>query len=128
MTVEINPRSFAGAAFVESYEHDPFARSKKTVDGPVCPADHATEPRSIDPIQGSVGASSASITLVPARHYRLVSSTNAYIRFARGSATAAVGDIYLPANVPMTILTDRWNTVAFIQVSAAGIIQAVELA
>lgn len=128
MTVEQDPRSYGGSAFIEAYEHSAKARAKKVIDGPMYPAADVGLLRSIDPIQGAVGGASASITLLMSKSYRLISSTNCYVRFSSGASTAVAGDIFLPANVAMAIETDRWNTVSFIQVSAGGIIQAVELA
>lgn len=128
MTVEQDPRSYGGSAFIEANEHSAKAKAKKVIDGPMYPAADAGLLRSIDPIQSAVGGSSSSITLIISKTYRLIASTNCYVRFSSGASTAVVGDIYLPANVAMTVETDRWETVSFIQVSSAGIIQAVELA
>ena len=58
-----------------------------------------------------------------------MSDTNLYYKLGKGATVAVVAvDIFMAANVPQTILMDGWNTLAFIQQAAGGIIQAVEIA
>ncbi len=110
----------------EYAEHSAYSKSKKVIDGPVI--FEANGAVTISPIQGTVGVASASIALLPDKAYRVVASTDTYFRLSKGGSTAVAGDIYLPANTPIVIATRRdWDSLDFIQVTMAGIIQAVEV-
>lgn len=125
MTLEF--KDVGGAGEVDYAEHSKFAKAKKVIAGPTHFVAHTTELRTASPIQGNVTGSSASITLVRGKAYRVISSTACYIRLSEGANTAVVGDIYLPANESIVIKAEPWDTLSFIQVSAGGIIQAAEI-
>jgi len=116
-----------GQGQVEFSEHATGAAAKRVVPGHLSAGDHATEPRTIDPINGVVAGASASITLLRDKTYRVMASTACYFRLSVGASTALVGDIYLPANTEIRVRTEKYDTLSFIQFAAGGIIQAVEL-
>ena len=127
MTIEWKDQ-FGGKGEVDYSEHSHPSRAKKVIQGPLTLAkDPEDDTKSIDPIQGTVGASSASITLLRNKAYRVVASVDTYIRLTIGASTAEVGDVYLPANAPIVVDTKDWDTLSFIRVSTGGIIQAVEV-
>lgn len=110
-------------------EHSQFARSKKVIPGPMFVPKHATENRTVSPIQAAVTAASVELaTLKKETAYRLVSSVAAYFRLSLGTSAAVVGDIYLPADTPITIHTGTlYDRVSLIRVSSDGVAQVVEV-
>lgn len=116
-----------GEGEVDYAEHSKFAKSKKVIPGPTDFAPHASDPTTAAPVQGTVAGSSASLALVIGKAYRVISSAACYFKLSVGAETAVVGDIYLPADTPITIKAQPWDTLSFIQVAAGGIIQAAEV-
>ena len=130
MVIELD-KTFGGTGQIEYAEHSRKSGAKKVVAGithfPYQPATTPVDSRTINPIQGTVAGASASLTLLRNKAYRVVSSTACYFRMSVGAGTAVVGDVYLPANTPINLSTSVFDTLSFIQVSAGGIIQAVEV-
>jgi hypothetical protein len=122
------PGYLGGRGETDYAEHSYPSRSKKVIYGPLTLAsDPTNDGKSIDPIQGTVSNTSASLALLQGKAYRVIASTAVYFRLTSGSSTAVVGDVYLPANTPIVIETKKWDTLSFIQVSSGGVIQAVEV-
>jgi hypothetical protein len=127
MTIEWKDQ-FGGKGEVDYSEHSHPSRAKKVIQGPLTLAkDPEDVTKSIDPIQGTVGASSASLTLLRNKAYRVIASVDTYIRLSEGASTAVAGDVYLPANSAIVVDTKDWDTLSFIRVATGGIIQAVEV-
>jgi hypothetical protein len=124
-------QTVGGAGGVEYAEHSRKSGAKKVIAGihhfPYQPGATPADSRTIDPINGVVGGASASITLLRGKGYRLVSSVACYFRMSVGASTAVVGDILLPAFTPINVSSKTFDTVSFIQLSAGGVIQAVEV-
>lgn len=111
-------------------EHSRASKAKKVVEVfPAIPA-HATEARSLDPINGALTAASVSLTLAVRKAYRVVVSQPAHFRLTAGAGTALATDIYLPANQPVVLkMGEQWNTLSAIRAAGAsdGIVQALEV-
>ena len=122
-TKEVNP-SFGGKGTPEYAEHSRKSSSKKVISGPMWVKEHASGLRTIDPIHS---ATPATLSLLRNKAYRVASSVACYFRMSLGASAAAPGDIYLPADTPTVVTTDRFDTLSAVAVSAAGIIQAVEV-
>lgn len=112
----------------EFAEHSKPARSKKVIEGPmIVPVDGALSINK-KPVVGTVAGAAAQLLLTQGKAYRLISSTAAYIRFAKGGAAAAdATDIYLPPNTYVTVLATFWDRINFVQVASGGVIQAIEV-
>jgi hypothetical protein len=123
MTLEYG-RDFQEIQDTDTSEHSALAKSKKVIDGPMIPAEHADGKGSIDPIHASTGT---ELELVQDKAYRLISSVAVYFRQTAESGMASVGDIYLPANTPVIISTKKFAFLPNVAVSDAGIIQALEV-
>lgn len=125
MTQEYN--DFVGYQNPESAEHSAPAKAKKVISGPmIVPAGLVpNDNRTIDPIHAATGV---ELALVRGKAYRLIASVAVYFRQAASTGSvAAIGDIYLPANTPVIVSASEFPFVANLAVSAAGIIQAVEV-
>jgi len=126
MTVEMDGM-FGGKGEPDYAEHSRPSSSKKVIQGPTAIApDPAAPGKSINPIVGAVSAVSASLTLLRGKCYRVISSVAVNFRMTNGVGTAVATDIYLPANTPIYLTTDRWETLSAIA-AGAGSIQAVEV-
>ncbi len=113
---------------VDYAEHSAFAKAKKVVDGPMVFSKATGDILSLPPIVGAVIVTSASISLLPVKAYRIIASTTLFFRLSKGNSTAVVTDMYLPADTPIVIATRRdWDTLSFIRATADGIIQAIEV-
>lgn len=123
MTLEYG-KDFQEIQDTDTSEHSALAKSKKVIDGPMIPAEHADGDRTIDPIQVATGT---QLVLLQDKAYRLISSVAVYFRQTAESGTAAVGDIYLPANTPVVISTKKFRFVPNLAVASAGVIQALEV-
>ena len=112
----------------EFAEHSKPSRSKKVIEGPMMvPVDEALSANK-KPVVGAVSGTASQILLTQGKAYRLIASTNTYIRFAKGGAAAADNtDIFLPANTYVTVLASYWDRINFVQATGAGIIQAIEV-
>jgi hypothetical protein len=123
MTLEYG-RDFQEIQDTDTSEHSALAKAKKVIDGPMIPAEHADGNRSINPIHAATGT---ELVLEQFKAYRLISSVPVYFRQTSESGVAVVGDIYLPANTPVIISTNKFKFVPNIAVASAGIIQALEV-
>lgn len=120
MTIDYSG-AMGGKGSPEYAEHEVSARAKRVINvGSVFNF-------SVAPINGAVASSSASVAVKPNKTYRIVSTTNTYIRFTTGASTAVNTDFYLPANTPITVETGNFDTLSFLRVTADGAIQAVEV-
>lgn len=124
MTQEI-AKDFVGYQNPESAEHSAFAKAKKVIAGPLIVPSAVNEKQTIAPIQGATGT---ELALVQGKAYRVISSVDVYFKMASETGIAAVvGDIYLPANQPIIVSTEKFSFLSSLAVSSAGIIQAVEV-
>ena len=134
MTQEI-VKEFVAYQDPESAEHSAFARSRKVIAGPmIVPEGEVENPplsgmyegtgSTIAPIHAATGT---ELVLLKNKAYRLISSVPVYFRQSAETDVAVIGDIYLPANTPIVISTKEFSFLPNIAVSAAGIIQAVEV-
>ena len=123
------PNMFGGAGQTEYAEHSRFARAKKVISGPLYLAENASDAtKSITPISSALTNTSASLTLLKNKAYRIIVSVDAYFRMSVGADTAVANDVYLPANQPIIMTTERWDTFSAIRVSGtSGVMQAVEV-
>lgn len=120
-------QEFGSHGEVDYAEHSHASQAKKIVSVEPKYASAAGGLTTIAPLQGVVAGASASLSLTKGKSYRIIASTATYFRLSVGASTAVVGDIYLPADTPMLIKADPWDTLSFIQVASGGIIQAVEV-
>ena len=104
----------------EIAEHAKFERAKRVTDGPLVPAQHATEARTINPID----ITAASTLLVRGKRYRIIGTASFNFRLSSGASTAAATDIYVPADTPIIIEMHHFD---YINVSGGTNVQAVEL-
>jgi len=121
LTKEIDPSPFIGGE-VDTAEHSRMSRAKKVIIGPLSPAAHATEDRSVDPININV----ASTQLGRNKAYRIISDGSFRYRQTNDTAVPASTDIYVPANTAVIISTRVWG---FIGVAGATgtFVQAIEV-
>lgn len=104
----------------EIAEHSKFERSKRVVDGPLIPAAHASEARTIDPID----LTNQSTQLARNKRYRIIGSAAFNFRLSSGASTAAATDIYVPADTPVIIEMHHYD---YINVAGGTNVQALEL-
>lgn len=127
MTPELDySGQMGGHGSPEYAEHEIGARAKRVISVFGFPAD-ASGILNKAPITGSVAATSASITLVPGKLYRIASTTNSFIRLSTGASTAVNTDFILPAFQPVFVKSTIYDTLSFIRSTADGTIQAVEV-
>lgn len=131
ITNEIGANSIENfsAEHTQAVEHSQYARSKKVIQGPLFIPKHASDNRTVDPIQVAVTAASASLTALKKNTaYRLISSSAAYFRLSNGASPAVAGDVYLPADTAVVIHTGTlYDRISLIRVAADGIAQVVEV-
>lgn len=124
-TQEFKNENFVNPEFAE---HSKKSGAKKVIDGPLyISSDPANAAKSINPINVSTSNVSASGTLLMGKAYRVVATAACFFRLTKGAGTAVATDVYLPANVPIVITTDRFDTISAILASGTGILQAVEV-
>lgn len=94
---------------VDFAEHSKHSRAKKVVEGPLFIPQHATEPRTVDPVEkGSDG----TYDIAQNKAYRLISDGTFRYRLSVGASAGAVTDIYVPANAPIIIATRDYNKIS----------------
>ena len=109
-------------------EHSQKSGAKKVIAGPLyVSSDPANSKKSIDPINISTSNASASGTLLMNKSYRVVATVATFFRLTKGAGTAVATDIYLPANTPIVINTERFDTLSAILATGTGALQAVEV-
>ena len=131
MVTEYDKDQFGSQGQVEYAEHSTASKAKKIVE--VAPAVPAVVALGVSRWQTGVQvAVGTQLVLAKNKAYRVIASVPAYLvawydEGAGTPPTAAAGDFYLPANVPVIISTKEMNKLESAVVAGAGIIQAVEV-
>jgi len=107
-------------------EHSKKSSAKKIVEVYPFVAPHDITPGvTIDPIQSV--AANGPLALTAGKAYRIISDGSLRFKLSIGAVAAVATDIYLPADTPIIIKMDTYNTFNFIQ-TGGTFVQAVEVA
>ena len=123
-------QTVGGSGGVEYAEHSRKSGAKKVVPGvsafPYQPATTPESSRTIDPINGVVGAA-AVLTLIKGKAYRVIADVAFHFRMSSVTSAAVITDILVPAFEPIFVSTKNMHLFAHIAHTIGGTIQAVEV-
>jgi hypothetical protein len=74
----------------------------------------------------AVSGTSANLPLESSKLYRVISTTDCYIKLAKAAVAATSADILLPAKTPMYLISSYWNQINVVQLSAGGTLGVTE--